>query len=78
MPDNVPPECAEGAVEVRTRRCVSGVWVEGWTAGSEFGGVLSLPAAAPCNGCEKKVEMVMDLAAKGWKPADIEKVLKAL
>lgn len=28
--------------------------------------------------CTKKVELVMDLAAKKWKPEDIERVLKAL
>lgn len=34
---------------------------------------------APCGGdCSKKVNMVLELAKQNWKPAEIERVLKAL
>lgn len=71
-----PFPCAEGATEVHTRRCVDGVWVEGWTAASEFGGVAlaTLTAAGPC----AKVEAIKLAGELKWKPDELVKVLKAL
>lgn len=73
MPDT--PPCAENAVEVRVRRCVNGVWVEGWLAASEIG--QQSIAASDCGGCAKAkaIELAKE---KGWTANELIAVLKVL
>lgn len=72
--------CSEGSTEVWARRCNGqGQWGEpGWISVTELTGMIALSDIVPCGGNEKKVNMVLELATKGWKPAEIERVLKAL
>ena len=82
FPDASEP-CVTTTPYVLVAGCVNGLRVLQWSLVSEIINTTELNAAAskaaPCGGdCAKKVELVMDLAAKNWKPAEIERVLKAL
>jgi len=53
-------------------------WEEIYVPASDVGSAL-VASAAPCGGdCSNKVNMVLELAKQNWKPAEIERMLKAL
>lgn len=71
------PDCAEGATEVRVRRCIDGVWVEGWAAASEIG-VNLMVSPGGCGGGCAKTEAIKTARERGWSADELVKVLKAV
>ena len=83
MPDTptlLPVPCTGNAIMLAAWKCKSdgSGWEAIYVPASDVGSAI-VASAPPCGGdCAKKVDLVMDLASKKWKPEDIERVLKAL
>lgn len=86
MPDTPPAElpnpCTTDSIMLEAWMCVPDgeetKWVRHFHPLSEATSAR-VGAVSGCGGdCSKKVNMVLELAKQNWKPAEIERVLKAL
>lgn len=80
------PDISDGACEAKVRRRISGEWVEGWAAASEFCPTstaelsFGLPLteskclSAPC----PRTEAIKTAREMKWSADELVKVLKAL
>lgn len=87
-PADLPVPCAIDAILFDAWQCVQDpafpndptkrIWKRVRVPSAEVGSSSARQSADCGGGCEKKVALVSELATRGWRPADIERVLKAL
>lgn len=82
-PAGLPNPCTIDSIMLVGWMCVADgeetKWVPYLQPLSEIGSSATSARAGGCGGdCSKKVNMVLELAKQNWKPAEIERVLKAL